>query len=190
MLKIQEVLCTKHIVLALLGLVVLPGCSSFELKLENMIPENISEGNRLGETACINISGEGVTDPAEWWYTGIEFPPSMFAHAIDISLVEAGFFDRIIDCDANPQYHLDVFLIHVEGKPGVTRFSSSYGTVVARWKLTNRTNEDILLDEEIRGRFILRSSGDPGRALRAVEGAASDNIMQGLTYISALKIEN
>ena len=186
MVKIQEVQSSKHIILALLGLLTFSGCTTFEPKVENMIPENISKVNRLGQTACINMSGEGVLDSAEWMATGISFRPTMFANAIDRSLIEAGLFDRITDCDANSQYQLDVFIVHVEGKPGVTRFSSSYGVVVAHWKLIKKANEEILLDQEITGRYEIRGSGDAARALRAVEGAASDNIKQGLEYISKL----
>lgn len=186
MARFQEAPQTRNILSAILGLVVLSGCSSFDPKLERMIPENISPGNRLGETACIDITGEGATDSSRWLYTGIWFPPLMFAKAIDSSLLQAGLFDGIVDCDANPQYRLEIFLAHVQGKAGATRFSSSYGTVVAHWKLTRRIDEEILLDKEITGRFVLRSSGDPGRALRSVEGAAKDNIRQGVSLIAAL----
>jgi len=170
-----------YTVFGLLGLISLLGCSTPHPQPELMIPEDISPAQRVKDTVCIHITG-GADDMAHNPWGAPYLTKEAFAKAIDMSLVKAGLFNGVVSCDTGPQYQLDVFLVHAEAQQGSTIFSSSPASIVARWKLTNRANGQILINEEIMSTFVV--GGVQSR--KALEGAARDNIRQGLAHFAGL----
>lgn len=183
MVKMLNTRRASYIVFGLIVLASLYGCPEFHPQPDLMIPMEVSTERRVGDSVCIYVTGgldETVRNPLGLPY----LPKESFAKAVDMALVKAGLFSGVVECNEDPQYQLDLFLAHAEGKPGASIFNSSPAVVVAHWKLIDRKNGQILVDEQITGSFVLPPCADVTRSRQALEGAARDNIKQGLAQIA------
>jgi len=149
-----------------------------------MIPLDIPSEHRVSDSVCIHITSRQNIDP-EWAARTLHpyVPKESFAKAVDLALVKAGLFGGVVRCSENPNYQLDLHLVHTGAELAVSRFGTTYAVLVANWKLIDLRNSQILIDEQITGSFGLRWGGTT-RGLEAMEGAARDNIKQGLSQIA------
>ena len=173
----------KYAVLGLVPvLMCLEGCGSPLGGPETMVPEEISRGPHLGQSVRINVvrSYDVSADTDKIFIGEGVINADIFAEAVEMAVIEAGLFDEVLPTGLHPRFHLDIDIVHAEGKPGLTRFSKSPGVFVARWKLVDNVQGKTCFDEQITSAFELQSSGSIYRGNRALEGAAKENIAEAL----------
>ena len=183
------------IVVGILGSVTsLSGCQSYNAIPSQMVPQDVPRATRLGETGCVHatlgtLQGGSVSRGGLFGRnTMVEMNIAIgdFAKAVELTLTETGLFDQIVRCDANPQYRLEVTLLHQASLAAPTAFHTTPALVVAQWKLVQTRENRTIWEERVDSDFVLPPTTSFYRSRKAVEGAARDNIKQAMTRLIQL----
>jgi len=176
----------KVIRLAALGVllcpVILTACATGAVA-EAMVPETVSIEKTHPYSVSVEVTGGRATEP-----TGTpQIANEAFDEAITESLAKAEAFAKIQD-DKSGNYELNVIIFKVQHPSSGT---SASVTMETGWTLTNRLTGKIVWQKAIRSTYTASNDSDPsfvGRLKKATEGAAKDNIKQGVTEITRLNL--
>ena len=164
------------ILLLLLAALLLSGCAW--PKANHFIPQSVNLERQHPYTVKIETLGGKKTQ-----FGGLDqVEPGMFEEALKASIEQTKAFSAVVYSGAD--YHLDVTLYEVKG----TGFIPFEITLFANWKLSDPLSGAIEFQRQIKG--VHSSSNIAGgiRATRAAEGAARNNIAEGLRQISMLHL--
>ncbi|MGB5474090.1 MAG: hypothetical protein WBQ78_11490 [Gammaproteobacteria bacterium] len=170
-------------VLACSIVVWLSGCASPASK-QALVVDDTSFGARHPYSVSIRTSGGGETGAMD--YTNISNED--LAAAIEESIKTSGLFSSVIKGDG-ADYMLSVSLISMS-KP-MFGFSFTIDMEMA-WSLVNTRTGNAVMRESVKSSHTA-TAGEAFAAVTrirlAVEGAAQDNIRQGLQKIAALSLD-
>jgi len=172
-----------RLVLVYAAVVWLSGCASPASK-QALVVDDTSFGARHPYSVSISTSGGGETGAMD--YTNISNDD--LAAAIEESITTSGLFSSVIKGDS-ADYRLNVSLVSMS-KP-MFGFSFKIDMEMA-WSLVNARTGDAVMRESIKSSHTA-TAGEAFAAVTrirlAVEGAAQDNIRQGLQKIAALSLD-
>jgi len=162
----------------------LAACASTPSK-QALVVDDTSFGARHPYSVSISTSGGGET--SAMGYSNITNED--LAAAIEESITKSGLFSRVIKGDG-ADYKLSVSLISMS-KP-MFGFSFTIDMEMA-WSLVNARTGNIVMRESIKSSHTTGAGeafAGVTRIRLAVEGAAQDNIHQGLQKIAALSLDS
>jgi len=166
----------------LAGCFVLGGCAT-PATTEAMIPETASVEKTHPYSINVEVTGGRATEP-----TGTpQIANDAFDEAITETLKKTKAFARIHD-EKTGNYLLSVIIFNVQHPPAG---EGATVTIETGWTLTNRVTGDIVWQQALRSTYTASSGSDitpVGRLRKATEGAAKDNIKQGVTEITRLDL--
>ncbi len=158
------------------------GCATGAVA-EAMIPETVSVEKTHPYSVDVEVTGGRATEP-----TGTpQIANDAFDEAITQSLIKARTFAKVQD-DESGNYELNVIIFKVQHP---SSGDSASVTMETGWTLTNRLTGKIAWQKALRSTYTASADSDltfTGRLKKATEGAAKDNIKQGVTEISRLDL--
>lgn len=161
---------------------ILGGCATGATS-EAMIPETVNIEKTHPYSVNVEVTGGRATEP-----TGTpQIANEAFDEAITETLIEAETFAKVQE-DKSGNYELNVIIFKVQHPLSGT---SASVTMETGWTLTNRLTGKIVWQKAIRSTYTAASDSDltfVGRLKKATEGAAKDNIKQGVTEIARLNL--
>ena len=160
----------------------LAGCAS-PASRQALVVNDASISDRHPYSVAINTSGGGETGAMDY----VNISNEDLAGAIEDSIISSGLFSNVIKGDG-ADYKLNVALISMS-KP---MFGASFKVdMEMAWSLFNTQTDEVFMRESIKSSYTA-TMGDAfvgaTRVRLAVEGAAQNNIRQGLSKISALTL--
>ena len=180
MITAPEIRFTMLALLACAGL--LGGCATPAVS-EAMIPETASIEKTHPYSVNVEVTGGRATEP-----TGTpQIANDAFDEAITATLTKAKTFAKI-QSDRAGNYELNVIIFNVQHPASG---DSASVTIETGWTLTNRLTGEIVWQKALRSTYTASSDSDitfVGRLKKATEGAAKDNIKQGVTEIARLDL--
>ncbi len=160
----------------------LSGCATPAVS-EAMIPETASIEKTHPYSINVEVTGGRATEP-----TGTpQIANDAFDEAITETLIKARTFAKVQDNKAG-NYELSVIIFNVQQPSSGGRASV---TMETGWTLTNRLTGEVVWQQALRSTYTASSDSDitfVGRLKKATEGAAKDNIKQGVTEIARLNL--
>ena len=160
----------------------LSGCAMPAVS-EAMIPETASIEKTHPYSVNVEVTGGRATEP-----TGTpQIANDAFDEAITETLIKAKTFAKIHD-NKSGNYELSVIIFNVQ-QPSSGATASV--TMETGWTLTNRLTGEVVWQQALRSTYTASSDSDitfVGRLKKATEGAAKDNIKQGVTEIARLDL--
>lgn len=160
----------------------LSGCAT-PAATEAMIPETASADKTHPYSVNVEVTGGRATDP-----TGTpQIANDAFDEAITETLIKTETFAKV-KRDKAGNYELRVIIFNVQQPP---YGGSASVTMETGWTLTNRLTGEIVWQQALRSTYTASSDSDisfSGRLTKAMEGAAKDNIKQGVTEIARLDL--
>ncbi len=170
-------------VLILIGAVMaLTGCAS-PANREAMQSAPIASAHKSNHTVVVKTSGGGETGAMD----SSNIADADLKTAIESSITQSGVFAHVIQ-GTGADYDLSVTIIRLS-KP-LMGFSMTV-TMEAAWSLVKSADKSVVLRKPVTSTFTA-GMGDAfagvTRLRMAVEGAARENIAQGLNAISELKL--
>ncbi len=160
----------------------LSGCAMPAVS-EAMIPETASIEKTHPYSVNVEVTGGRATEP-----TGApQIANDAFDEAITETLIKAKTFAKVQD-DKAGNYELSVIIFNVQ-QPSSGATASV--TMETGWTLTNRLTGEVVWQQALRSTYTASSDSDitfVGRLKKATEGAAKDNIKQGVTEIVRLNL--
>ena len=171
-----------RLILVFTTVVWLGGCASPASKQE-LIVDDTSFGTRHPYSVNVIAGGGGETDAMG--YTNITNED--LAGAIEESIIKSGLFSSVVKGDA-ADYKLSVYLISMS-KP-MFGFSFTINMEMS-WSLVNIKTGNAVMKESIKSTHTTTAGAAFAATTRirmAVEGAAEDNIRQGLQKIAELSL--
>ncbi len=160
----------------------LSGCATPAVT-EAMIPETASIEKTHPYSVNVEVTGGRATEP-----TGTpQIANDAFDEAITETLIKAKTFAKVNDNKAG-NYELRVIIFNVQ-QPSSGATASV--TMETGWTLTNRLTGEVVWQQALRSTYTASSDSDitfVGRLKKATEGAAKDNIKQGVTEIARLNL--
>lgn len=160
----------------------LGGCATPAVS-EAMIPETAVIEKTHPYSVNVEVTGGRATEP-----TGMpQIANEAFDKAITATLEKTRAFERIHE-DKTSNYELSVIIFNVQHPPSG---GSATVTIETGWTLTNRLSGKIVWQQALRSTYTASSGSDitfVGRLRKATEGAAKDNIKQGVTEITRLDL--
>ncbi len=160
----------------------LGGCATPAVS-EAMIPETASIEKTHPYSVNVEVTGGRATEP-----TGTpQIANDAFDEAITETLIKAKTFAKVQD-DKAGNYELNVIIFNVQ-QP--TSGATASVTMETGWTLTNRLTGEIVWQQALRSTYTASNDSDItfiGRLKKATEGAAKDNIKQGVTEIARLNL--
>ncbi len=160
----------------------LSGCATPAVS-EAMIPETASIEKTHPYSVNVEVTGGRATEP-----TGTpQIANDAFDEAITETLIKAKTFAKVNDNKAG-NYELRVIIFSVQ-QPSSGATASV--TMETGWTLTNRLTGEVVWQQALRSTYTASSDSDitfVGRLKKATEGAAKDNIKQGVTEIARLNL--
>ena len=167
-------------VLALCG--ALGGCAS-GADADAMIPDTVNVEKTHPYSVNVEVTGGRATEP-----TGMpQIANEAFDEAITQTLIKAETFAKVQE-DKSGSYELDVIIFKVQHP--VSGENASV-TIETGWTLTNQLTGEIVWQQALRSTYTASADSDitfTGRLKKATEGAAKDNIKQGVTEITRLNL--
>jgi hypothetical protein len=161
----------------------LAGCAS-PASRDALVVDDVSLGAKHPYSVSVSTSGGGETSAMD--YTNISNED--LAAAIEESITTSGLFSSVIKGDG-ADYKLRVSLVSMS-KP-MFGFSFKIDMEMA-WSLVNERTGEAVMRESIKSTHTA-TAGEAFAAVTrirlAVEGAAQNNIRQGLQKIAALQLE-
>lgn len=161
---------------------ILTGCATGAVA-EAMVPETVNIEKTHPYSVNVEVTGGRATEP-----TGTpQIANDAFDEAITESLAKAEAFAKIQN-DESGNYELSVIIFNVQHPPSG---GSASVTLETGWTLTNRLTGKIVWQKALRSTYTASGDSDPtfiGRLKKATEGAAKDNIKQGVTEITRLNL--
>jgi hypothetical protein len=172
--------------LALLALLVcsglVAGCATGAVA-EAMIPQTVSVEKTHPYSVNVEVTGGRATEP-----TGTpQIANDAFDEAITQSLIKAKTFAKV-ESDAMGSFELNVIIFKVQH---ASSGNSASVTMETGWTLSNRLTGEIAWQTALRSTYTASMDSDltfTGRLKKATEGAAKDNIKQGVTEITRLNL--
>ena len=168
--------------LLLLWTSLLGGCATPAVS-KAMIPETASIEKTHPYSVNVEVTGGRATEP-----TGSpQIANEAFDEAITETLINAKTFAKVQN-DKAGNYELSVIIFNVQ-QPSSGATASV--TMETGWTLTNRLTGKIVWQQALRSTYTASSDSDitfVGRLKKATEGAAKDNIKQGVTEIARLDL--
>lgn len=162
--------------------VLLGGCATPAVS-EAMIPETAAIEKTHPYSVNVEVTGGRATEP-----TGMpQIANEAFETAITQTLENIRAFERIHEKKTG-NYELSVIIFNVQHPPSG---GSATVTIETGWTLTNRLTGEIVWQQALRSTYTASSDSDItliGRLRKATEGAAKDNIKQGVTEITRLDL--
>lgn len=162
----------------------LGGCATPAVS-EAMIPETASVEKTHPYSVNVEVTGGRATEPIGT----PQIANDAFDEAITETLVKAKTFAKVQDNKAG-NYELSVIIFNVQ-QPSPSSGGSASVTMETGWTLTNRLTGEIVWQQALRSTYTASSDSDItfiGRLRKATEGAAKDNIKQGVTEIARLNL--
>ena len=160
----------------------LGGCATATVS-EAMIPETASIEKTHPYSVNVEVTGGRATEA-----TGTpQISNETFDEAITKTLIKTRTFAKVQDEKAG-NYELNVIIFNVQ-QP--SSGGSASVTIETGWTLTNRLTGEIVWQKALRSTYTASSDSDVafvGRLKKATEGAAKDNIKQGVTEIVRLNL--
>ncbi len=160
----------------------LSGCATPAVS-EAMIPETASIEKTHPYSVNVEVTGGRATEP-----TGTpQIANDAFDEAITETLIKAKTFAKVHD-NKSGNYELSVIIFNVQ-QPSSGATASV--TMETGWTLTNRLTGEVVWQQALRSTYTASSDSDitfVGRLKKATEGAAKDNIKQGVTEIARLNL--
>ncbi len=160
----------------------LSGCAMATVS-KAMIPETAGVEKTHPYSVNVEVTGGRATEP-----TGTpQIANETFEEAITATLVKTKTFAKVRDKKAG-NYELNVIIFNVQ-QP--SSGGSASVTIETGWTLTNRLTGEIVWQKALRSTYTASSDSDVtfvGRLKKATEGAAKDNIKQGVTEITRLNL--
>ncbi len=169
--------------LALLALTGLLGGCAVPAVSEAMIPETASIEKTHRYSVNVEVTGGRATEP-----TGTpQSANDAFDEAITETLIKTKTFAKVQN-DSFGNYELNVIIFNVQHP---SSGGSASVTMETGWTLTNRLTGKIVWQKALRSTYTASADSDitfVGRLKKATEGAAKDNIKQGVTEIARLDL--
>lgn len=169
-------------VLVLVGCWGLGGCA-VGADAGAMIPETVNVEKTHPYSVNVEVTGGRATEP-----TGMpQIANEAFDEAITQTLIKAATFAKVQE-DKSGSYELDVIIFDVQ-HPSFG--DSASVTIETGWTLTNQLTGEIVWQKALRSTYTASMDSDitfTGRLKKATEGAAKDNIKQGVTEITRLNL--
>lgn len=162
----------------------LGGCAT-PAASEAMIPETASVEKTHPYSVNVDVTGGRATEPIGQPQVANE----AFAEAITETLEETETFAKVKKNKAG-NYRLSVIIFNVQ-QPSSSSGGSASVTMESGWTLTNLLTGDVVWQKALRSTYTAASNSEltfNGRLKKAVEGAARDNIKQGVTEIMRLSL--
>ena len=148
-----------------------------------MIPDTVNVEKTHPYSVNVEVTGGRATEP-----TGMpQIANEAFDEAITQTLIKAETFAKVQE-DKSGSYELDVIIFKVQHP--VSGDSASV-TIETGWTLTNQLTGEIVWQQALRSTYTAAADSDitfTGRLKKATEGAAKDNIKQGVTEITRLNL--
>ena len=161
----------------------LTGCAS-PATVNGMRPQSLAPQNKQPYSVSVQATGGEKTNPL--WTS--EISSESFAQAVREGIVESGLFRSVVT-NGNGDYLLEVSLIKVN-KP-LAGFDMTVN-LTANWKLTHIATRKIVYQDDI-SKSYTATVGDAFAGIKrlrlAEEGAARENITEGLNRISRLNLQ-
>lgn len=169
--------------LAVSGFVVLMSGCATPATYQGMIPATFETAAKHPHSVSVNVSGGQETNPM--WKSQVS--DVTFSQALVESITKSQVFTRVIE-GTGGDYLLTVVLVSME-QPS---FGASFTVKMeAGWSLKRATTGAVVWQESVRSSHTA-TVGDAfvgvERLRLATEGAAKNNIKQGLGKISGLKL--
>lgn len=162
--------------------VLLAGCAT-PAASEAMIPETATIEKTHPYSVNVEVTGGRATEP-----TGTpQIANDAFDEAITETLEKTEAFAKV-QTKTSGNYELAVIIFSVQ-HPSTEE--SATVTIETGWTLTNRLTGEIVWQQALRSTYTASSDSDVsfvGRLRKATEGAAKDNIKQGVTEITRLDL--
>ena len=171
--------------LALLAWAGLLGGCATPAASDAMIPETASVEKTHPYSVNVDVTGGRATEPIGQPQVANE----AFTEAITETLKQTETFAKIKKNKAG-NYRLSVIIFNVQ-QPSSSSGGSASVTMETGWTLTNLLTGDIVWQKALRSTYTAASNSEitfTGRLKKAVEGAAKDNIKQGVTEIMRLSL--
>ena len=150
---------------------------------EAMIPDTVNVEKTHPYSVNVEVTGGRATEP-----TGMpQIANEAFDEAITQTLIKAETFAKVQE-EKLGSYELDVIIFKVQHP--VSGESASV-TIETGWTLTNQLTGEIVWQKALRSTYTASADSDitfTGRLKKATEGAAKDNIKQGVTEITRLNL--
>ena len=168
--------------LGLAASLLLAGCAS-PADSDAMIPETASVEKTHPYSINVEVTGGRATEPI-----GMpQISNDAFDEAITETLEETEAFARVHD-EKSGNFELAVIIFEVQHP---STHESATVTIETGWTLTNQLTGEIVWQQALRSTYTASSDSDVtfvGRLRKATEGAAKDNIKQGVTEIVRLDL--
>jgi hypothetical protein len=171
--------------LALLACAGLLGGCATPAASEAMIPETASAEKTHPYSVNVDVTGGRATEPIGQPQIANE----AFTEAITETLIKTKTFAKVKETKAG-NYRLSVIIFNVQ-QPSSSSGGSASVTMETGWTLTNLLTGEIVWQKALRSTYTAASNSEltfTGRLKRAMEGAAKDNIKQGVTEIARLSL--
>ena len=171
--------------LALLAWAGLLGGCATPAASEAMIPETASAEKTHPYSVNVDVTGGRATEPIGQPQIANE----AFTEAITETLIKTKTFAKVKETKAG-NYRLSVIIFNVQ-QPSSSSGGSASVTMETGWTLTNLLTGEIVWQKALRSTYTAASNSEltfTGRLKRAMEGAAKDNIKQGVTEIARLSL--
>ena len=150
---------------------------------EAMIPDTVNVEKTHPYSVNVEVTGGRATEP-----TGMpQIANEAFDEAITQTLIKAETFAKV-QKEKLGSYELDVIIFKVQHP--VSGENASV-TIETGWTLTNQLTGEIVWQKALRSTYTASADSDitfTGRLKKATEGAAKDNIKQGVTEITRLNL--
>ena len=172
-------------VLALLPWTGLLGGCATPAASEAMIPETANAEKTHPYSVNVEVTGGRATEPIGT----PQIANDAFDEAISNTLIRIKAFARVKE-DKAGNYALEVIIFSVQ-QPAPTGSGSASVTMETGWTLTNLLSGEVVWQQALRSTYTAASNSDLtfiGRLKKATEGAAKDNIKQGVTEIVRLSL--
>jgi len=162
----------------------LGGCAT-PAATEAMIPETANAEKTHPYSVNVEVTGGRATEPIGT----PQIANDAFDEAISKTLIKIKAFARVKE-DKAGTYALEVIIFNVQ-QPSPVGSGSASVTMETGWTLTNLLSGEVVWQQALRSTYTAASNSDLtfiGRLKKAMEGAAKDNIKQGVTEIVRLSL--
>ena len=168
--------------ISLIGLLALAGCAT-PATHQSMVPANLEGGRKHLKTVSVAASGGRET-------VAIDKPQisnDTLAKALTEAITKAHTFSRVVEGNA-ADYLLAVHIFSIEQPSFGLSFSVK---MEAGWTLTRTDTKTVVWQEAIKSEYTATPGDAFAAAVRlrlATEGAARNNIAEGLAKISSMQL--
>ena len=176
----RRVFPSGAVLLTSVGIASLAGCVSPDMaRPARMVPRDLRVERSVGVSACVVVD---ATDSVTLVLRD-EFTKEAFAKAVDLALVSAGVFEKVVKYTEQPQFLVTVRIVHIGVENRFSPFDTSGAAIVAEWELRGAGEEEVLWSEEI------ITTHRCGSFRPALERACNDNIRRAILEMSSSRLK-